>query len=247
MITALTATGNLGVDSGNGFGTDGPGYVKSITADGTTYTYDPAGGGSVSPGGGAGAFDTLTNQLTIALLSGATFVVDLDNGAYTYVPISITAGLTEAIGYTLVDTDGDQMSNTLTINVTGVDLPPIVRDDLVITNIDGGGSAITIPDFALLYNDTDANFETISVTATSGASGWYMSAPPNPIFTDNGDENGGTFTYTGSDGSPPSDTGVVTVDRDQISESQLDGTGFGDILIGRAAADVILATRATMC
>ena len=244
VITALTATGNLGVDSGNSFGTDGPGYIKSITANGITYTYDPASGGSVSPGGGAGTFDTSTNKLTIALLSGASFVVDLDNGAYTYVPSSITAGFSEAIGYTLIDTDGDQMSNTLTINVAGVDLPPIVRDDLVITNITGGSAAITIPDFALLYNDTDANFETISVTATSGASDGTVSAPPNPIFTDNGDTDGGSFTYTGSDGSPPSDTGVVTVDRDQAGQSQLDGTGLGDILIGRAAAnDVILGNE----
>src|SRR5262249_8083299 len=60
------------------------------------------------------------------------------------------------------------------------------------------------------------------------------------VFTENSDSstNGGTFTYTGSTTSPAaSDTGLVTVDRGQIGESTLDGTGLSEILLGRDNAN----------
>ena len=103
VTSALTTSGNLGADGGNGFGADG-GYVKSITVDGTSYTYTASTDTLVTVGTNHGTFDTVTNQLTIALNSGASFVIDLDNGEYTYTPPgSFLNSLTELIGYALID------------------------------------------------------------------------------------------------------------------------------------------------
>ncbi|WP_291865952.1 DUF5801 repeats-in-toxin domain-containing protein [Bradyrhizobium sp.] len=248
VTSALATSGNLAAGGGNGFGADG-GYVKSITADGTTYTYNPT-TDTLTPSGGPnnGSFNTATNQLTIALVSGASLVVDLDNGAYTYTPPGLFgSSFTESIGYALIDGDSDLVSSTLSINVASADLPPIVRDDRVITNQAGasGADTIAIPDYALLYNDSDANGQAIAVTAVNNASdGSVTHVGVIVTFTEssNGDDDGGTFTYTGSTTSPAaSDTGGVSVDRDQAGQNTLDGTGLGDILIGRSSsADIIL-------
>jgi len=111
-----------------------------------------------------------------------------------------------------------------------------VRDDHVITNISGGsGTSIVIPDYALLYNDSDADGQAIAITGAItnvlGATS-VTHASGNVTFTDN-NTNGGSFTYTGS----------TTVARgirhwrcDHRSESNRDDahrTGFGEILIGR--------------
>jgi Ca2+-binding RTX toxin-like protein len=62
----------------------------------------------------------------------------------------------------------------------------------------------------------------------------------NITFTETGGVlNGGTFTYTGTAGGL-SDTGLVTLNRSQIDHATLEGTGLGEILIGRnGAADAI--------
>ncbi len=61
VSTALTASGNIAADNGNGFGADG-GHVNSITAEGTIYTYNPTSGGSVSVvGTNHGTFNTTDN------------------------------------------------------------------------------------------------------------------------------------------------------------------------------------------
>ena len=100
----------------------------------------------------------------------------MTTGAFTFQP---TAGFTsESIGYTLIDNDGDTASKTLTFTASGpADHPPIVRDDHVITNISGSGAAINIPSSALLYNDTDADGNAITVTATSGVLSGTVSPP----------------------------------------------------------------------
>lgn len=231
------------------FGADG-GHILSISinAGATTFTYNPnanAGDGGIVMSGAAHAFDfqTDTNRLVITLASGASFSIDMDDGSYTYTPpANVNANLSESIGFVLTDNDGDTASNTLSITVADGDLAPIVRDDTVITNIDGGSASIVIPDYALLYNDSDANGQAISITAAGSATDGSISNNASDItFNDDGDENGGAFTYTGSTAGPAgADTGRVTIDRDQDDQSTLDGTGLGEILIGRTdAADTI--------
>jgi hypothetical protein len=147
----------------------------------------------------------------------------------------VNSDLNESIGFVLADNDGDTAPNTLTITVTHGDHAPVVRDDLVITSINGGSASIVIPDFALLFNDSDADGQTISITAAGSAvDGTVVDNAANVTFTDNGDEDGGRFTYTGSTSAPAgSDTARVTIDRDQDNDFSLEGTGLGEILIGR--------------
>ena len=226
-----------------GFGADG-GHIQSITVNNVTYTFNPIANTITTSGGGTPSFTYAsgTHTLTIDTDTGAVggeLTIVMTTGAFTFQP---TAGFTsESVGYVLIDNDGDTSSAILAFTgAGGADHPPIARDDHVITNITGGSAAIAIPSWALLKNDTDAEGNPITITATGGAADGTV-APPSgsPIltvtFTDNGDSDGGTFVYTASTATTfpvLTDTGNVAVDRSQNSTT-LTGTGFGEILIGR--------------
>jgi Ca2+-binding RTX toxin-like protein len=237
--------GNLVTDGGGSFGADG-GFVKSIAVDGTIYTYDPATGGSISFSGGPnrGVFHTATNTLEVALLSGGSIAVDMDNGAYNYTPPeTIDEAFTEVFAFTLTDTENDVASSTLTINVTddASALGLVARDDRVITNEEAtvGLDVIVIPDFALLYNDSADG--PVSITGTNGGTGGSSAHIGTDVrFTEatSGEQDGGSFTYMASTSSI-SDIALVTIDRSQAGSNTLNGTANGDILIGRGVADTI--------
>jgi VCBS repeat-containing protein len=243
-VTGSVLTGAGGTTS-NSFGADG-GFVQSITVDGVTYTFNPAAnggaGGITTSGGGSFTYDGTTKTLTVDTdtnVVGGELAVVMTTGAFTFQP---PAGFSsESVGFVLVDRDGDTASSTIHFSAAGgPDHPPIVRDDHVITNIGGGsGTNIVIPDYALLYNDSDVDGQTITITGAItnvlGATS-VTHASGNVTFTDN-NTNGGSFTYTGSTTSPTgSDTGNVTIDRSQTGTT-LTGTGFGEILIGRDGAN----------
>ena len=232
------ASGNLLTDGtpDSQFGADG-GYVRATTLGGQTFTYDRATDALTPTGSGTAthSFNTVTNQLTIVSATLGTLLIDMDDGAYTYAaPASITSNQLVSYGYTLIDGDGDTASSTLAFTINNTDLPPMVRDDTVITNVNGNGAAILIPDYALLFNDTDPDGQVISITAVGPGNDGTTADGANVItFTDN-DGDGGSFAYTGSTASPvASDTGNVTVNRSQAGESILDGDGLANILIGR--------------
>ena len=187
--TVAAITGNLLTEGPGSFGTDG-GYVKSVTANATTYTFDPATDAITFAGGpNAGSFNNTTNVLTIALANGASFTIDVDDGSYGYTaPAVVNANISEPIGFTLTDTDGDTQSATLTLNVTNADLAPIVRDDSVITNITGASAVIVIPDYALLNNDIDPDAQAIAITSAGSANdGTIVDNATDITFTDDGD------------------------------------------------------------
>ncbi len=239
-VTGSALTG-VGGSASNSFGADG-GFVQSITVGNVTYTFNPAAnggaGGITSSSGGSFTYDGTTKTLTVdtdTSVVGGELAMVMTTGAFTFQPP--TGFSSEFVGYVLVDRDGDTASSTINFSaVGGLDHPPIVRDDHVITNISGGsGTNIVIPDSALLYNDSDADGQTIAITGAItnvlGANS-VTRASGSITFTDN-NTNGGSFTYTGSTTSPAaSDTGDVTIDRSQTGTT-LTGTGFGEILIGR--------------
>ena len=239
-VTGSVLTGAVGATS-NSFGADG-GFVQSITVDGVTYTFNPAAnggaGGITTSGGGSFTYDGTTKTLTVDTdtnVVGGELAMVMTTGAFTFQPP--TGFSSKSVGFVLVDRDGDTASSTIHFSAAvGPDHPPIVRDDHVITNVSGGsGTNIVIPDYALLYNDSDADGQTIAITGAItnvlGATS-VTHASGNVTFTDN-NTNGGSFTYAGSTTSPgASDTGDVTIDRSQTGTT-LTGTGFGEILIGR--------------
>jgi len=161
LSTALTATvppatggdllaGSL-IGSGQGIGAD-RGYVQSLTVDGTNYAYSPAAGGSITViGTNRSTFDTVTNSLTVNTLNGGKFIVDMDDGSYTYTPPAVISGIkTEAMSYVLRDNDGDSASATITFNVSRAPEPVVAMTSSTYTGsayneiVTGTASADTI-------------------------------------------------------------------------------------------------------
>uniref|UniRef100_UPI001CC1BBA0 retention module-containing protein n=1 Tax=Pseudomonas sp. BF-B-25 TaxID=2832355 RepID=UPI001CC1BBA0 len=174
-VVGSPVTGSL-LGEGGTFGADG-GFIKSIVVDGTTYTYDPnalSGQGSLTSSGGTnhGTFNTVNNTVSIATNNGGTLVINLDTGDYNYTSQKTTAVvITENIGFTASDNDGDLASSTLTVKVIP-NAPPVAVDDHVITNVLSG--TIVVPGELLLANDTDPNGDQLSATPTSFNTGWVV-------------------------------------------------------------------------
>ena len=176
-VEGAPVTGSL-LGEGGTFGADG-GFIKSIVVDGTTYTYDPranSGQGSLTASGGTnhGTFNTVNNTISIATNNSGTLVINLDTGDYSYTSQKTTTTvITENIGFTLSDNDGDLASSTLTVKVIP-NAPPVALDDHVITNVLSGN--IVVPGELLLANDSDPNGDTLNATPTSFNTGWISKA-----------------------------------------------------------------------
>ncbi|WP_423205120.1 retention module-containing protein [Pseudomonas kribbensis] len=190
-VEGAPVTGSLLGDGGT-FGADG-GFIKSIVVDGTTYTYDPkanSGQGSLTASGGTnhGTFNTVNNTLSIATNNSGTLVVNLDTGDYSYTSQKTTTTvITENIGFTLSDNDGDLASSTLTVKVIP-NSPPVAVDDHIITNV--LSSNVTVPGELLLANDTDPDNDTLSASPTTFNTGW---AAKGADFT-----GSGAISFTGT-------------------------------------------------
>ncbi|MFM5740020.1 DUF5801 repeats-in-toxin domain-containing protein, partial [Aeromonas veronii] len=218
-------------------GADG-GWLSSITVGGVTYTYnqntDTSG---VSGGTSVGTFEQSTNEWSIAL-AGGTLKVDMDNGAYTYTPPSSipAGGINQVVGYGITDKDGDTASSTLAIVIKPAVGPTVVRDDFIITNQDPA----TVPDWALLVNDTGPLAATQIITGVSGAVGGTVTDNAGSVTFD--DTSGsatpssyeGSFNYTNSS---TTDTAKVFVDVQ--SGATLTGGYLDEILIGGTGADTL--------
>ncbi|RON79811.1 retention module-containing protein [Pseudomonas fluorescens] len=203
-VQGAPVTGSL-LGEGGTFGADG-GFIKSIVVDGTTYTYDPkanGGQGSLVPSGGVnhGTFNTVNNTLSIATNNSGTLLINLDTGEYTYTSQKTTAVvITENIGFTLSDNDGDLASSTLTVKVIP-NAPPVAADDHVITNV--LSSNIVVPGELLLANDTDPNGDTLNATPTSFNTGWISKAAD---FTGTG-----AISFTGTNANTAANQNLANV------------------------------------
>lgn len=156
--------------AGGTFGTD-RGFVRSISLDGITYSYD-AQGDRINGGNGAGQFDTASRTLTLVTAQGGTLVVNMDSGAFSYKPGQADAPLTERVGFVLSDNDGDLAGATLLINVQIPEPAPCpeVVDDHIITNL--LASSIEVPAAALLANDRSGDGGPLTATPAHFETGW---------------------------------------------------------------------------
>lgn len=245
-VNAVTTSGNLLTDPNpdGGFGADG-GYVRSIAIGGQTFTFNGTNTISVAGAGAATyTFVDATDVLTITTTIGGKLIVDLNDGNYSYTgPSMINSNQQEVFTYTLTDNDGDTASSTLTVNIVNGDRAPIVRDDAIITNwpTQFGADQIVIPKYALLYNDTDPDGHSISVTGVSGASDGSVTSDATTVtFTEesNNASDGGTFTYTGT-ANGLTDTGFVTVTRVSSTTDPLNGTGLDNILLDNDSSNTL--------
>ncbi|MCL6700766.1 retention module-containing protein [Pseudomonas sp. T1.Ur] len=203
-VQGVPVTGNL-LGEGGSFGADG-GFIKSLVVDGTTYSYNPdanGGQGALTAGGGAnhGTFNTATNTVSIATDHDGTLVVNLDTGAFSYTSQTTTSALiTEHIGYTVSDNDGDLAGSSLVINVVPNSAPVAVADN-IITNVLSGN--IVVPGELLLGNDSDANGDPLTATPTGFNTGWAA--------------KGGDFTGT---------TGTASFTGNNVQSINLDRSAF---------------------
>ena len=111
----LVTGGRIG--SGGQVGADG-GYIKSVTVDAVTYTWNANRLITVSGGAGTHSFDGDTKKLTVTTTSGGRFIVDLDDGTYEYhVPPTLVSNRTETLDYVVVDKDGDPQHAQVIVTV----------------------------------------------------------------------------------------------------------------------------------
>jgi large repetitive protein len=233
-LTSLVQSAVSGtLTSSGGFGADG-GYVGGISYGSQSFTFD--GSSLVASGTGAAtySFDSSTHVLTI-LASGGSFVVDMDTGAYVYTTAIGTSISAEQFGFTLSDNDGDTASSTLTIDFTHVSNAPIARDDNVVIasgNV-SGDNKVVIDDHWLLWNDSAASGNTLSISNVTNAS---HSSEQVTDAVSAGNNGSGSFSYTATDGSATND---ASVSIGTTSSTVLYGSGNDDILIGDSSGEVL--------
>ncbi|NRP20186.1 Hemolysin, chromosomal [Ensifer adhaerens] len=138
---------------------------------------------------------------------------------------------------------------TATVNVTAVQDPTVANDDSIVTNV-ARGTAIIIPEWAFLYNDTDPDsaLDVTAVSAANGLTGVSLTTNPGSVtLTDptNGTA-GGLFTYTATGSNADNANVALTYD----TAGPITGGNGSQILVGSDAAnsfnagagnDVILA------
>ncbi|RWA83425.1 S-layer family protein [Mesorhizobium sp.] len=215
---------------------------------------------------GADAPVTANGTVTADDVDNPDNVFQADSGTTTYGSFTIDAAGNWT--YTLDDTnptvdalnDGDPLSDSFTvysddgtsqlisISITGTNDGPAAVGDTIITNL-AAGSAVIIPEWALIANDPASAIDvsgvgsatggTVSQFTGSGANGTVTFADTAPM--------GGTFTYTATDGTSAGAPALVTVIQD--SAGTLDGTSGDNILVssnggatlvGGAGNDVLL-------
>ncbi len=131
-------------------GADEQAWVESITIDGTTYSYNPAGGGSVMVNGtDRSSYDAATRILTITTLGfgddlsvNSKLEVNMESGAYTYyAPRTVVfEDFTDSFSYIIRDYDGDTSFSMTSISVEAplpVNRAPSGRDSAVRLYEDG--------------------------------------------------------------------------------------------------------------
>ncbi|WP_425404062.1 Ig-like domain-containing protein [Hwanghaeella sp.] len=202
--TTLTG-GNVLADNGAGPDSD---------ADGDTLTVTQV-NGSVSD---VGSLITLSSGARLTLNSDGTFTYD-PNGQFESLGVGDTG--IDSFTYTIEDGNGGSDSETVTINISGVNDPP----DAV------GDSASTDEKTAVagnvLTNDTDIDGGALSVTEVNGSAlaiNTQTTLPSGALITLNAD---GTFTYD-PNGQFIS-LGVGQNGSDSLTYTISDGNGGTDI------------------
>jgi len=151
--------------------------------------------------------DSDADRLSVtALVQPANGIVSLNgDGTVLYTP---KAGFTGSDTFTYKASDGQAESAPATVTVV-INSAPVAANDTASTN---KGQAVTV---SVLANDTDANGETLTVTALTQPSSGVVAVNPAGtavIYTPaNGFAGTVTFTYKASDGTAQSNTATVTV------------------------------------
>lgn len=133
-----------------------------------------------------GVTATAGNSIT---LNGVGILTIASDGAITFDPVDNYTGIVPVVTYTAVDINGNAASANLSITITPSNDAPVAADDTA-TAYEAGGIANAIPGLNptgnVLLNDTDADGDTLSVTA-----GTFVGTYGSLVLNSNG-----TYTYT---------------------------------------------------
>jgi Ca2+-binding RTX toxin-like protein len=176
-----------------------------------------------------------------ALSLGSAFTqADLDNGYLTY-QHNGSETIQDLLKFVVTDPAGNSLDEmTFSVNITPVNDTPVAQADTVVTD---ANTALTISSATLLVNDTDAEGNTLTLTAVNNASHGtaVLNSNGNIIFTPTPGFSGTTsFDYTLSDGNSTSTATVtVTVRPSNDPPRTLIGTRRDDTLTGGSGNDTL--------
>jgi len=240
-----------------GFGADG-GYVQSLSVEGTTYTYNPASGGSISvTGTDHSSFNAATDVLTITVSAGANagdkLLMNMDTGFYEYrIHAATSAPVTQGFSYTLADLDGDTSSSSASITLSPLvavneDAVAPVNGNVLSTTVDEQGNVLSVTGVVMngatfapgasvtgVYGTLVVNSDgTYSYTADS------TNAATNGLFA--GQRGNDVFTVSVSDGQGHTTTSdlVVQVTGTQETATTFTGNSGNNTLTGTAGTDLL--------
>ncbi|MDO9417829.1 peroxidase family protein [Pararhizobium sp.] len=170
----------------------------------------------------------LTGSETVANYQAAIQAIEFRNTSQS--PSQIDRIINVTVNNGIVDSN----VAVATINVISVNDAPNAVTDNLITNIAG---AITVPEWLMLFNDTDAEGDVIHVTgATENDVNFSIVFNAGNVTATRTDaDNTKDFTYTLSDGTA-TDTADVDITWDTVGT--VNGTNGADILLGDGAASV---------
>ena len=220
-------TGQLDLAYTVGDGTVGTAATASVTVNGIPVASADTVSGSedaaltiLSSALLANDTDPDGNGLTITGVGGAVngSVAVNGSGNVVFTPTANFAG-TGSFTYTISDGQGGVSTETVTVDVSGVNDAPVAGADTA-SGIEDTG--LTILSSALLANDVDIDGDTLSLVGVGGAVGGTvaLNGSGDVVFTPMADYAGtGSFTYTASDGQGGTSTQTVTVDIAGVNDA----------------------------
>ncbi|MFD0916414.1 tandem-95 repeat protein [Pseudahrensia aquimaris] len=181
--------------------TFGTADTQTVTFAGESVdiTYDGAADISVVLNGGGAMPIALVNEILREVTYQNTSSADL-------------AGLRQ-IEFQTNDGIDPSLVATARINVVGSNVAPDAQDDVLSTPV-AEDSSITIAASTLLFNDSDADFDPITIIAVDGGANGnaVLDGSGDVVFTPNADFNGtAQFTYTIADGNGATADATVTI------------------------------------
>ncbi|MGX5725068.1 retention module-containing protein [Metapseudomonas otitidis] len=201
-VTLAVAQGALTVSAGNSGVTNITGNGTSqVTFRGTLTQLNNLLAGIDTGAGSAGSISFLASTNTAAAVALMLMIND--------------AGAIGGGALTAVD--------TATINVTLVNDAPTLTGDSLYTNV-ASGVTVPVPEWALLYNDTDPDTSTLQISAVGSASGMTASLTAGVVSVTDTGTLGGSFSYTAE-----SVTTSVSLTRD--TDGILDGNNSDNLLV----------------
>ncbi|WP_076925410.1 Ig-like domain-containing protein [Pseudoalteromonas sp. EB27] len=158
--------------------------------------------------------DVDADSLTISAASADTGSVSVVGNQIQYTPAANVNGLATVV-YTAIDSNGGASTATLSITITPVNDEPIANADTATMDEDAAPLLIDV-----LINDTDADSDSLSITAASVDSGSVFVVDNKLQYTPAANNNGiVVVSYTVNDGNNATGTGSLSITITPINDA----------------------------